>query len=210
MKVLVACEFTGVVRDAFRKAGHQAFSCDLDDVEPEGRYPEHHLFGDCRQYLDDGWDLLIAHPPCDYLAQSGARWLYGGKGRVRDEERWRKMVDAATFFRALLHAPVPMIAVENPIMSLHAVRIIGRGHTQLIQPWQFGHGETKATCLWLKNLPGLKHTKIMMERKARVYQTGESSSRKAERSITYPGIAAAMAEQWGAWAERRRTGSMWD
>jgi hypothetical protein len=194
VKVLIACEFSGVVRDAFRRCGHNAWSCDLEPAE--GR-SHHHLQGDCRQYLDAAWDLLIAHPPCTYLANSGVRWLYGGKGTTPDPVRWQHMRDAAAFFALLLHAPIPRIAVENPIMHRHGVEIIGRRHDQSIQPWQHGHGETKATCLWLKNLPALQPTDIVDGRKPRVHYASPGPERWKERSRTLSGIARAMADQWG-------------
>ena len=195
MKVLVACEFSGVVRDAFRVSGHDVWSCDLLKSEP---FSVRHIQGDVREILDDGWDLMIAHPPCTYLANSGVRWLYGGKGKVRDQDRWQEMEAAAEFFCELLNAPIPHIAVENPIMHRYGKEIIGRKHDQLIQPWQFGHPETKATCFWLKNLPTLEPTKIVNGREPRVHHASPSPDRWKERSITLPGIANAMDSQWGA------------
>ena len=190
VRVLVACEFSGIVRDAFRLAGHDATSCDILPTERPGP----HYQGDVRDILDAGWDLLIAHPPCTYLALSGVRWLYGGKGTVRDPERWALMEDAAAFFRLLLDAPIPRIAVENPIQHRHAGL---PKPTQIVQPWWFGHGETKATGWWLKNLPPLVPTNIVPEREQRVHQMGPGPDRWRERSRTFPGMAAAMAEQWG-------------
>lgn len=194
MRVLIACEFSGEVRDAFRRLGHDAVSCDLLPSERPGP----HIQADARSVLGDGWDLLIAHPPCTYLANSGVRWLYGGKGTVRDERRWRQMADGAALFRAMLEAPIPRVAVENPIMHRHAKEIVGRGPDQTIQPWQFGHGETKATCLWLKALPPLTPTQIVDGRVPRVHYASPSPDRWKQRSKTLSGIAAAMAEQWGA------------
>lgn len=191
MKVLVACEFSGIVRDAFLDAGHAAMSCDILPTERPGP----HYQGDVRDVLDDGWDLMVAHPPCTYLALSGVRWLYGGKGTVRDPSRWAEMEDAAAFFRLLLDAPILRVAVENPIMHRHGG--LPRA-TQIIQPWQFGHGETKATGLWLRGLPSLTPTNVVPEREQRVHRMAPGPDRWRERSRTFPGIAAAMAAQWGA------------
>lgn len=193
MKVLVACEFSGVVRDAFTALGHDAWSCDLLPSETPGK----HLQGDALNHLGEGWDLLIAHPPCTCLTNAGARWLYGGKGSVKDLKRWRAMEDSARFFLAMLNAPVPRVCVENPIMHRHAAKIVGQPYTQIIQPWQFGHGETKATCLWLKGLPPLKPTNVVSGRTPRVHHASPGKDRWKERSRTLPGIARAMAEQWG-------------
>lgn len=194
-RVLVACEFSGIVRDAFTARGHEAWSVDLLPTERPGLHWE----GDVRTVLVEGWDLMIAHPPCTYLANSGVRWLYGGKGTERDPDRWALMEEAAAFFRELLDAPIPRIAVENPIMHRHAGI---RRPDQLIQPWQFGHGETKATGLWLKNLPPLVPTNIVPERVQRVHLMPPGPERWRERSRTYEGIAAAMAAQWGEAAEQ--------
>jgi hypothetical protein len=191
MRVLIACEFSGIVRDAFTAAGHDAWSWDLLPTERPGK----HVTGDVEAALNPGeWDLMIAHPPCTYLANSGVRWLYGGKGTIRDEERWALMEESAAFFRLLLEAPIPRIAVENPIMHSHAGI---RKPDQLIQPWQFGHGETKATGLWLKRLPPLVPTHIVTERRPRVHHASPGPDRWKERSRTLEGIAAAMAAQWG-------------
>ena len=187
----MACEFSGIVRDAFIAAGHDAMSADLLPTERPGP----HYQGDVRQVLDDGWDICVAHPPCQYLSLSGVRWLYGGKGTGRDPARWRRMEDAAAFFHDLLYSPIPRVAVENPIQHRHAG--LPRP-TQLIQPWQFGHGETKATCLWLKGLPKLTPTDIVDGRTPRVHHASPGPDRWKERSRTLPGIAAAMASQWGA------------
>jgi len=186
MRVLVCCEFSGVVRDAFIAAGHNAVSCDLLPSERPGP----HYQGDVRDILGDGWDLMIAHPPCTRLANSGVRWLH-------ERNLWDEMREAAEFFRLLLDAPIPRIAVENPIPHRYALEIIGRKYDQIIQPWQFGHGETKATCLWLKNLPPLHPTNIVAGREHRIWKMPPSPRRALERSRTYPGIARAMAEQWG-------------
>lgn len=190
MRVLVACEFSGIVRDAFIERGHDAVSCDLLPTERPGP----HIQEDVLEHLKDGWDLMIAHPPCTYLANSGVCWL------SEDEDRWKRMEQGAMFFVTLLEAPVPKIAVENPIMHRYAVKIVGRRQNQVIQPWMFGHGETKATCLWLKNLPLLKATNIVSGRRQYSHYLSPSPDRWKLRSRTYPGIAAAMAEQWGSLA----------
>jgi site-specific DNA-cytosine methylase len=182
MRVLVACEFSGIVRDAFRRLGHDALSCDLLPSEVSG--PHYH--GDVRDILSDGWDLLIAHPPCTHLAVSGARWF---------KEKQAEQAEALSFVRLLLDAPIPRIALENPV-SIISSRI--RKPDQIIQPWQFGHGETKATCLWLKALPRLVPTLIVDGREARVHRMAPSPDRWRERSRTFAGIAEAMAAQWGA------------
>lgn len=182
MRVLVACEFSGVVRDAFMALGHDAVSCDLLPSESDGP----HMQGDVLSIVNDpGWDLMIAHPPCTHLAVSGERWF---KGKEQEQ------ADALEFVRALLAAPIPRIALENPI-SIISSRI--RKPDQIIQPWQFGHGEVKATCLWLKNLPPLVPTDIVDGRVARVHRAPPSPDRWKERSRTLAGIAAAMATQWG-------------
>lgn len=198
MKVLVACEFSGIVRDAFAARGHDAWSCDLLPSERPGR----HIQADHDLHLLDivakgQWDLLIFHYPCTYLANSGVRWLFGGKGKVRDAERWERMERDALYFKALLDSPVDRVAGENPIQHRYAQEIIGQRHTQIIQPWQFGHGEIKATCLWLNNLPPLRPTQIVEGRSPRVHFASPGPERWKERSRTLPGIAAAMAEQWG-------------
>jgi hypothetical protein len=193
VRVLIACEFSGVVRDAFLAQGHDAVSCDLLPTESPGP----HIQGDALAQLDKEWDLIVAHPPCTYLANSGVRWLYGGKGAVRDEQRWARMEDGAQFFRAFMAARAPRVAIENPVMHGHAREIVGRGADQTIQPWQFGHGEVKATCLWLKGLPPLTPTQIVDGRTPRVHFAPPSKDRWKSRSATLPGIAKAMAAQWG-------------
>ena len=180
MRVLIACEFSGTVRDAFIAHGHAATSCDLLPTDSPG---PHHI-GDVSDILGDGWDLMIAHPPCTHLAVSGARWFKD----KRDEQ-----AQALDFVRLLLDAPIERIALENPI-SVISTKI--RKPNQIIQPWQFGHGETKATCLWLKNLPALVPTKIVQGRAARVHRESPGPMRWKRRSLTYTGIAAAMAQQW--------------
>ena len=199
MRVLVACEFSGIVRDAFIAAGHDAVSCDLLPSERPGP----HLQMDALLALQKVKpDLLIAHPPCTYLANSGVRWMYGGKGDVLNEDRYSRMVDAAHFFAALLESAAPHVAVENPIMHGLGRQVIydicGFSPTQIIQPWMFGHGETKATTLWLDNLPPLVPTDIVDGREARVHHMAPGPDRWKERSRTLPGIAKAMAEQWGS------------
>ena len=195
MRVLVACEFSGIVRDAFTARGHSAMSCDI--LPTEGN-PINHWQGDVLEVIDWGWDLMIAHPPCTYLANSGVRWLY--KDGEPDEDRWLRMADGAEFFRSLLNAPIPRVAVENPIMHKWARAIVGRGPDQYVQPWQFGHPETKATGLWLKSLPLLTPTNIVDGREPRVHHASPGPDRWKERSRTLQGIANAMADQWGALA----------
>jgi hypothetical protein len=181
MRVLVACEYSGVVRDAFTARGHYSMSCDLLDTEKPGL----HYKGDVTNILNDGWDLMICHPPCTHLAVSGARWF---------REKQKEQAEALEFVELLLNAPIPKICLENPI-SIISSRI--RKPDQIIQPWQYGHGETKATCLWLKNLPLLKPTNIVEGREARVHKMPPSPNRWKERSRTFQGIADAFAEQWG-------------
>lgn len=200
-RVLVACEFSGIVSDAFRRAGHEAWSVDL--LEPECREHPWHIQGDAIDFLIAGaewsqWDLLIAHPPCTYLANSGVRWLFGGKGKVRDPERWASMEEAAAFFWTLLNTnEAARIAVENPVMHGYGTSLVGREATQFVQPWQFGHPETKATGLWLRNLPPLIPTNVVEGREQRVHRMPPGPNRWRERSRTFPGLAAAMADQWG-------------
>lgn len=181
MRVLVACEFSGTVRDAFTGLGHDATSCDLLPSETLGK----HYQGDVMDILGDGWDLMIAHPPCTHLAVSGARWF---------KDKQAEQHEALEFVRNLLAAPIPRIALENPI-SVISSKI--RKPDQIIQPWMFGHGETKATCLWLKGLPKLQPTNIVDGREARVHRMPPGPNRWKERSRTFTGIAAAMADQWG-------------
>lgn len=202
MKVLVACEFSGVVREAFRKRGHVAWSCDLlpalDGSEYHFQLPVTQVFN-----LGQKWNLMIAHPPCTYLLNSGVKHLYieGRKINGRDEERWRLMQDAAKFFNAMLTAPIDRICVENPRMMCHSRALVLRREDQIIQPWMFGDGETKETHLWLKNLPKLVPTNPVSGRVQRVHLESPGMknglTRQQRRSITYQGIADAMAEQWG-------------
>lgn len=187
-KILIACEFSGIVRDAFREQGFDAVSCDL--LESERGEP--HIRGDVLEILDRyEWDLMVAHPPCTYLANSGVRWLYEKEGR------WKKMIDGAVFFRNLLEADIPHIAVENPVMHKYGKNIIGKNPEQTVQPWQFGEPETKAICLWLQNLPKLEPTEIVEEREARVHRMPPGEERSKERSRFFEGVAEAMAKQWG-------------
>jgi site-specific DNA-cytosine methylase len=182
MRVLVACEYSATVRDAFRALGHDAWSCDLLPTEGDPRW---HIQGDVAPVLKDGWDLMIAHPPCTHLAVSGARWF---------KDKLAEQAEALDFVQRLLLAPIDQIALENPV-SIISSRI--RKPDQIIQPWQFGHGETKATCFWLKNLPPLKPTNIVEGREAKVHRMPPGPDRWKERSRTYAGVAQAMAEQWG-------------
>lgn len=184
MNVLVACEFSGVVRDAFIRKGHNAVSCDLLPSEAPGP----HIQADVSGLLCMGWDLMIAHPPCTYLCSSGLHW------NSKRPERKRETDKALRFVHMLLDAPVKKIAVENPIGCI-STRI--RKPDQIVQPWMFGHGETKATCLWLKNLPALQATSIVSGREQKCWKCPPSENRWKVRSITYSGIASAMAEQWG-------------
>jgi site-specific DNA-cytosine methylase len=181
VRVLVACEYSGRVRDAFIARGHDAISCDLLSTDAPGP----HYQGDVRDIINDGFDLMISHPPCTHLAVSGARWF---KEKVKEQQ------EALEFVQMLLDAPINRIALENPI-SIISSKI--RKPNQIIQPWQFGHGETKATCLWLKNLPLLQATDIVDGREARVHKMPPSEDRWKLRSTTFHGIANAMAEQWG-------------
>jgi len=184
MRVLVACEFSGIVREAFRKRGHDAWSCDILPTEIPGQS----IQDDVLKHLDDGWDLMIAHPECTYLAISGARWFHL-RGRKKNQE------EAIAFFMKMVKAPIEKICVENPICIMSTKY---RKPDQIIQPWMFGHGETKATCLWLKNLPRLQPTNIVDGREHRIHMMPPSKYRKRERSRTFQGIAEAMAQQWGS------------
>ena len=183
MKVLVGCEYSGMVRNAFRKLGHDAWSCDLLDSEDDSEY---HIIDDVFNVIDsENWDLGIFHPPCTHLAVSGSRWF---KDKKREQE------EALVFVRRLMECNIQKKALENPI-SVISTRI--RKPDQIIQPWMFGHGETKATCLWLENLPKLTPTKIVDGRDNRIHRMSPSPNRWKDRSRTYAGIANAMAEQWG-------------
>jgi hypothetical protein len=195
VRVLVGCEFSGVVRTAFRALGHDAWSCDLLPCETVNWW---HLQGDVLEQLDKGWDLAIFHPPCTYLSRSGWHWVNKPDCAVhplKGEPRRRAAVEAAEFFMRLLEAPIARVAVENPRPIKH---VNLPPHTQRIQPWQFGHGEVKETLLWLRNLPPLIPMNIVEGREARVHKASPGPDRWKERSRTYTGIAKAMATQWGA------------
>jgi len=187
MRVLVACEFSGIARDAFKAKGHDAWSCDLLPTEKPGR----HVQGDVLDILGDEWDLMVAHPPCTHLAVSGARWF-------KDKQKEQK--EAIDFFMALVNAPISKIAIENPVSIMSSMY---RMPDQIIQPWMFGHPETKATCLWLKGLPKLLPTagffdrRFVKGREQRVFKEPPSPDRWKNRSRTLPMIGAAMADQWG-------------
>lgn len=181
-RVLVACEYSGSVRDAFASLGWDAWSCDILPSEKPGN----HYQGDVRDILGNGWDILIAHPPCTHLAVSGARWFPAKRASGEQQA-------ALDFVRLLLNAPIPHIALENPI-SIISSQV--RKPDQVIQPWQHGHGETKATCLWLKGLPKLQPSNVVEGREQRVWKLPPSADRWKERSRTFEGIAKAMAVQW--------------
>lgn len=190
MRVLIACEYSGVVRDAFINNGHDAMSCDLLPTDVDGP----HYQGDVFNVINDGWDLMIAHPPCTHLAVSGARWF---KDKVKEQ------AESLRFVQRLMDAPINKIAIENPI-SIISSRI--RKPEQIIQPWMFGHPEAKATCLWLKGLPVLSATNVLTKPECGYWSNqtpsgqnrlGPSKDRWKERSKTYQGIATAMANQWG-------------
>jgi hypothetical protein len=196
MKVLVACEYSGTVRDAFIRAGHDAMSCDILPTDVAGP----HYQGDVRDVLNDGWDLMIAHPPCTYMTNSGVCHLH------KDPSRWSMLDEAAEFFRLLWDAPIPRVAIENPVMHKYAKeRIGGLKQAQVIQPYQFGHMEQKATCLWLRGLaPLVPTTDLKAATKAlpdkdrqRLHYLSPSPDRWKLRSTTFAGIAQAMADQWG-------------
>uniref|UniRef100_A0A6M3KBC4 Putative methyltransferase n=1 Tax=viral metagenome TaxID=1070528 RepID=A0A6M3KBC4_9ZZZZ len=193
MKILIACEFSGIVREAFRLRGHDAWSLDILPSEISGQHIQEKLYTDKVNYLKAGWDMVIAHPPCTHLAVSGARWFAG-----KEKERW----DAIKFFMEIALCDVPKLAIENPIGIMSTVY---KKPDQIVQPWQFGHGETKATCLWLKGLPELKETnnvkeemlKLPKAQQQRIHYLSPGPNRGRERSRTYQGIANAMSEQWG-------------
>lgn len=197
MKVLVACEYSGRVRDAFIDKGHDAISCDLLPSDASGP----HYQGGVMDIINDGFDLMIAHPPCTYLANSGVQHLH------RDAKRWPELFEGADFFKNLLDADIPKIAIENPIMHKYGRQLIGGvKQNQVVQPWWFGHTEQKATCLWLKGLPLLQKTndvkiemmKLPKKERQRLHYLPPSADRWKLRSATYQGLADAMAEQWGA------------
>ena len=200
MRVLVACEFSGIVRDAFLARGHDAMSCDLLPTESPGP----HYQGDVRDVIGNGWDLMIAHPPCTYLSNAGVRHLHsipsrnGVLPKVYGEARWEAMREGAELFRDLLHAPIPRIAVENPIMHKYAIGEVGRKQDQVVQPWMFGEPVQKAIALWLVGLPPLLASGPMCEERHQlVRRMLPSPDRSHKRSVFFPGVAAAMADQWG-------------
>ena len=199
LRVLIACEFSGTVRDAFLARGHDAWSCDL---LPDERGSNRHIQCDAREILNDGWDLLaVFHPPCTRLCNSGVRWLSVPPPGRSKADMWADLDAAADLFSAFWTAPIERIAVENPVMHRHAKERIKdyAPPAQSIQPWQFGHGETKRTCLWLKNLPALVPTKIVDGREARVHRMPPGPDRWRERSRFFTGVAEAMADQWGGY-----------
>lgn len=183
MRVLVACEYSGRVRDAFRRRGHDAWSCDLLECEAD---PQWHYQAPVEEVLAKGWDLMIAHPPCTHLAVSGSRHFH---------RKQREQAEALDFVRLLMAAPIERWCIENPVSIISSAI---RPPDQIIQPWQFGHGETKATCLWLQNLPRLRSTDVVEGREPRVHMMPPGPNRWKERSRTFEGIAEAMGEQWGA------------
>ena len=183
MKILIACEYSGIVREAFAKKGHDVMSCDLLPAE----IPGNHYRGDIRDVMYDGWDMMIGFPPCTDLAVSGARWFKEKRADGRQQA-------SIEFFMMLANAPIEKIALENPVGIMSTQY---RKPDQIIQPWMFGHGETKATCLWLKNLPKLEPTNIVEGREQRIWKMAPSETRWKERSRTFTGIAEAMSTQWG-------------
>lgn len=199
-RVLVACEFSGTVRRAFADLGHDAWSCDLLPAEDRSNK---HIVGDARDYLADGWDIMVAHPPCTRLCNSGVRWLNVAPPGKTLEQMWAELDEAAALFSAFWNAPIDRVCVENPIMHKHAKARIQnyRDPAQSVQPWQFGHGECKRTCFWLRGLDPLKPTEIVGGREQRVHRMPPGPDRWKERSRFFPGIAKAMAEQWGGQAD---------
>jgi hypothetical protein len=198
MRVLIACEFSGTVRRAFTARGHDAWSCDLLPAEDGSN---RHIVGDARTLLNDGWDLLmVAHPPCTRLCNSGVRWLTKAPPGRTLAEMWAELETGAALFSAFWNAAIPRIAVENPVMHKHAKALI-EGYAppaQSVQPWQYGHGEVKRTCLWLRGLPVLTPTDVVKGREARVHRMPPGPNRGKERSRFFSGIADAMADQWGS------------
>jgi hypothetical protein len=198
MRVLIACEFSGTVRRAFTARGHDAWSCDLLPAEDGSN---RHIVGDARTLLNDGWDLLmVAHPPCTRLCNSGVRWLTKAPPGRTLADMWAELETGAALFSAFWNAAIPRIAVENPVMHRHAKALI-EGYeppAQSVQPWQFGHGEVKRTCLWLRGLPVLTPTDVVEGREARVHRMPPGPNRGKERSRFFSGIADAMADQWGS------------
>jgi hypothetical protein len=203
VKVLVACEYSGTVRNAFLDRGHDAWSCDLLPSEDGSN---RHIVGDARDLLNDGWDLLmVAHPPCTRLCNSGVRWLSTPPPGKTAAQMQAELQAGADLFSAFWNAPIERVAIENPVMHRHAKALIVnyREPAQSVQPWQFGHGECKRTCLWLRNLPPLTPTRIVEGREQRVHRMPPSADRWKERSRFFPGIAEAMADQWGGYALER-------
>ncbi len=204
MRVLVACEFSGIVRRAFAARGHDAWSCDLLPAED---HSNRHIIGDARAVLNDGWDLMVAHPPCTRLCNSGVRWLSVPPPGKTAEQMRHELKDGAALFSAFWNAPIERICVENPVMHRHAKALIRNfaPHAQSVQPWQFGDPETKRTCFWLKGLPPLvpTHREKPENVAARVWRMPPGPDRARERSRFFPGIARAMADQWGAAATAR-------
>ncbi len=192
MKILIAFEFSGIVREAFRLLGHYAVSCDLLPSEIPGLHYQGNVF----DILYDGWDMMIAHDPCTYQCNSGVRWLYNKNGSM-NKDRWLKLYKSCEDTKKILNAPIKKICRENPIPHKYAITLIGRKYDQILQPWQFGHGETKAICLCLQNLPPLEPTKIVTGREARIHKMSPGKNRGKLRSVFFPGVASAMAEQWG-------------
>jgi hypothetical protein len=196
MRVLIACEFSGVVRRAFAARGHDAWSCDLLPAEDRSN---RHIVGDAREILNDGWDLLaVFHPPCTRLCNSGVRWLSKPPPGKTLDQMQADLREGAALFSAFWNAPIERVSVENPIMHKHAKALIENyaEPAQTIQPWMFGHGETKGTCLWLRGLPKLTPTQIVEGRTARVHRMPPGPDRWKERSRTFSGVAEAMADQW--------------
>jgi hypothetical protein len=209
LRVLVACEFSGIVRRAFRERGHDAWSADLLPAEDDSEY---HVIGDATKLLGEQWDLLIAHPPCTYLTNAGVRWLYNADGSP-NSGRLESMARGVELFLAFLNSGVPSVCVENPVMHKHARQSIG-AMSQSIQPYEFGHAETKRTCLWLRNLSPLTPTsnrkaevmRMPYRDRAKVHWMSQSKDRWKERSRTYQGIAEAMATQWGVEVQKKTGG----
>jgi hypothetical protein len=202
VKVLVACEYSGTVRNAFLDRGHDAWSCDLLPSEDGSN---RHIIGDARDLLNDGWDLMVAHPPCTRLCNSGVRWLSTPPPGKTADQMQAELEAGADLFSAFWNAPIERVAIENPVMHRHAKALIVnyREPAQSVQPWQFGHGECKRTCLWLRNLPPLTPTRIVEGREQRVHRMPPSADRWKERSRFFSGIAEAMADQWGGYALER-------
>lgn len=197
-RILVACEYSGVVRDALVERGHDVISCDFEPGE--GKHTDRHYRGDVRDLLQPGrFDGMIGHPSCQFLCNSGVRWLH------ERPERWAQMREGAEFFRMLWDADIEHIALENPIMHKYAKEAIG-SHIQFaqsIQPWEYGHGEVKRTCFWLKNLPKLKPTNVVEGRAPKVHFASPGKDRWKIRSRTYDGVGVAMADQWGSFIEQQ-------